>query len=247
MLLNSKANPQNLGVRPCKMGSNENTKGDVLSSYSIPKESEKVLREALLNNPKIAKDIPHEAKAFASRITFNGSDHPSIPINWRFAESAASLKGLEACMIAALVKRKYDVDVAGAEINVDHAQLFFMSTLTWTIHPDTDQPIQIGRNFDKLHGIIPNYDIHKSTSSLWRIAATNIYRTKDDRFSHLHGSMNPDPSLESIGFPTDRPELKTWEETVQPFIEKIATLESAELQRLASDVYKQAGVVAETV
>jgi hypothetical protein len=229
------------------MGSMDNSYRDALSSYSIPEESKKLLREALLNNPKIDKDIPQEAQEFASRITFTGSDHPSIPINWRFAESAASLKGLEACMIAALVKRKYDIDVTGAEINVDHAQLFFMSALTWTIHADTEQPITIAKNVDKLDALIPNYDYHQSTSSLWRTAATNIYRTKDGRYFHLHGSMNPGPSLESIGFPMDRPELKTWPETVQPFIEKMATLESAEMQRLASDVYKQAGVVAETV
>ncbi len=30
-----------------------------------------------------------------NKVKFVGSDAPSIPINWRFAESVASLKGLE--------------------------------------------------------------------------------------------------------------------------------------------------------
>lgn len=217
-----------------------------LSSYSVPSESQRLLTSALLKNPKITKDIPQEAQAFASRVTFTGSRLPAIPINWRFAESAASLKAFEACMVAALVKRKYDVDLAGAEINTDHAQLFFMSTIVWQIHPDTGGVISFS-NMDKLDELIPNYDFHKMSASLYRNCATNIYRTKDGRFFHLHGSMNPDPTLESVGLPVDRPELATWDDAMQPFIEKLATIDAADMQHRASDVYKQAGVIAETV
>lgn len=216
-------------------------------SYSVPRESQSLLSSALLKNPKISKDIPGEAAAFASKVRFTGSDLPSIPINWRFAESAASLKGFEACVVAALLKKKYNVDLKGAEINIDHAQLFFMSTLVWQINPGTDKAISLGKNIELLDDFIPNYDFHKQTSTLYRACATNIYRTKDGKYFHLHGSMNPNPTLESIGLPEDRPELATWEDAMQPFIEKLATIESGEMQRLASDVYKQAGVIAETV
>lgn len=230
------------------MGSITTPTPDTLSSYSISEESKKLLVEGLLNNPKIAKYIPQEAHEFASRISFKGSKLPQIPINWRFAESAASLKAFEACIIHALLKRKYNVELTGAEINTDHAQLFFMSTLVWQINPDTDDAIVYGvRNMDKLDKLIPNYDIHQMGSSWYRHCATNIYRTKDGRFFHLHGSMNPNPTLESIGLPMDRPELTTFEDAVQPFIEKMATIDSAEMQHRASDVYKQAGVIAETL
>lgn len=229
------------------MGSIDSSIPTSVGSYSVPSESQRLLTEALLNNPKIAKDLPKEAHDFASRVAFHGTDLPSIPINWRFAESASSLKGFEACLIAALLKRKYNVELTGAQINTDHAQLFFMSTLLWQIYPGTDDVISSGRNMDKLDALVPNYDIHKMASSLYRQCVTNIYRTKDNRFFHLHGSMNPKPSLDSIGFPEDRPELTTWEDAMQPFIEKLATIDSAEMQHLASDVYKQAGVIAETV
>ncbi|EHY56121.1 hypothetical protein HRR83_008640 [Exophiala dermatitidis] len=217
-------------------------------SYSVPAESKTLLIEGLLENPKISKYLPREAQEFASGITFEGSDLPQIPINWRFAESAASLKALEACTIYALLKRKYNVELSGAEINTDHAQLFFMSTLLWQINPNTENAIVYGvKGMDKLDALIPNYDFHQASSSLYRLCATNIYRTKDGRFFHLHGSMNPDPTLESIGLPKDRPELTTWEDALQPFIAKLATIDSAEMQHRASDVYKQAGVIANTV
>lgn len=230
------------------MGSIDTPVPETLSSYSIPSEARSLLTKALLSNPKIAQDIPKEANDFASRITFKGTDLPSIPINWRFAESAASLKAFEACIVSALLKRKYDVDLTGAEINTDHAQLFFMSVLLWQIHPDTEHVISMmGKNVDKVDELIPNYDFHKMASSLYRLCTTNIYRTKDGKYFHLHGSMDPNPSLESIGLPADRPELKTWEDAMQPFIDKMATVDSAEMQHLASDVYRQAGVIAETV
>lgn len=217
------------------------------SSYSVLSESRKLLLHALLDHPKIKKDIPHEAIKFASHIVFHGADLPSIAINWRFAESVASLKALEACMISTLVKRKYDVELSGAQINVDHAQLFFMSALVWTIHPDTKHSIGSGKNMDKLDEIIPNYDFHKMWSNPYRTCATNIYRTKDHRFFHLHGGMNPKPTLDCLGLPGDRPDVQTWDEATRPYIQRLENIDSTELQHLVTDVYQQAGVIVETV
>jgi hypothetical protein len=54
--------------------------------------------------------------------------------------------------------------------------------------------------------------------------------------------MNPDPSLESIGLPHDLHQPSV-EESWKPFIEKIGQIDSHEMQRLASDVHKQAGTI----
>jgi hypothetical protein len=90
---------------------------EILKSYSIPEESRKLLIEGIVNNPLIKPDIPAEAVDYASRVKFEGSNLPSIPINWRFAESVSSLKGFEAAMVMALLKRKYGVDVEEARVN----------------------------------------------------------------------------------------------------------------------------------
>lgn len=78
--------------------------------YSVPAEAEQLFHKGLLENPLISKDLPKEAEECSRKVKFTGSDEPSIPINWRFAESAASLKGLEATMINVLLKRKYGLD-----------------------------------------------------------------------------------------------------------------------------------------
>jgi hypothetical protein len=86
-------------------------------SYSVPREAEKVFHEGILNNDLISKDLPAEVKESACKIHFTGTDRPSIPINWRFAESAAALKALEASVIGALLKRKYGIEAPAVEIN----------------------------------------------------------------------------------------------------------------------------------
>jgi hypothetical protein len=215
--------------------------------YSVPNEAQQIYREGILKNPLIAKYLPQEALDFSDSVHFVGSDSPSIPISWRFAESAASLKALEASLISALLKRKYSTAISSATINTDHAQLFFASTLVWKLNPDTDQELGPDHaNDSRMSEYIKDYDFHKQTSSLHRINATNIYRTKDGRYFHLHGSMNPNPTLDSVGLPHER-QATTWEEAWEPFFEKLSCVESSEMQRLATDVYQQAGVICESL
>ena len=87
------------------------------SSYSVPKEAQKVFYEGIFSNDLITKDLPAEVRKPARKVQFTGTDRPTIPINWRFAESAAALKALEASVIGALLKRKYGVDAPVVEIN----------------------------------------------------------------------------------------------------------------------------------
>ncbi|KIX08137.1 uncharacterized protein Z518_02793 [Rhinocladiella mackenziei CBS 650.93] len=220
-----------------------------LGLYSVPEEAGKVFIEGIANNPKLTSLLPEDVFAFASRIKLVGNDSPSIPINWRFAESATALKMLEACMIAKLVEKKYGTKLSGATINTDHASLFLMSTLLYTVYPDTEDAIPgtlAGPELARLDAKIPNYDFRQMQSSRHRICATSIYKTKDHRYFHIHGSMDPNPTLESIGLPMDS-KATTWEEARAPFIEKLSQIDSQEMQRLATDVYGQAGVICESI
>ena len=54
--------------------------------------------------------------------------------------------------------------------------------------------------------------------------------------------MNPEPTQESVGLPHDM-DLAESEDPWKPYEEKLASIESDEMQRLASDVYKQAGTI----
>jgi hypothetical protein len=86
-------------------------------AYSIPQETQKVFQDGILKNQLIASTLPKEIDECAKTVRFEGTDKPTIPINWRFAESISALKGLEAAMVNVLLKRKYGLEPQEAVIN----------------------------------------------------------------------------------------------------------------------------------
>lgn len=96
------------------MTTTHDAQGD--EAYSVPAEAQKVFLAGILQNP-LMKGLPAEIHNAAAAIKFVGSDDPSIAINWRFAESIASLKAFEGAMLSVLLQRKYGVKAA--EIVVD--------------------------------------------------------------------------------------------------------------------------------
>lgn len=217
------------------------------STYSVPDEASKLFQQGILNNPLIAKDLPPEAQECSKTISFTGTAFPSIPINWRFAESVSSLKALEATLVNVLLKRKYNVNPQEVVVNTDHAELYIMSALLYSVDPENHalNTAKASTPEGKLvfNTLFPDYDIHNAQSSPHRQSATNIYKCKDGRYFHLHGSMNPEPTLKSLGLPPDDASIKTPEDSWVAFEDKIAQIDSEDLQKLASDVYKQAGTI----
>lgn len=72
----------------------------------------------------------------------------------------------------------------------DHAQLFFMSTLLWTVDPEGDNIpalAAISDKGEKLSTYFPSWDKHRLQATPHRASCTNIYKTKDGRYFHLHG------------------------------------------------------------
>ncbi|OCK85885.1 alpha-methylacyl-CoA racemase [Lepidopterella palustris CBS 459.81] len=216
------------------------------TGYSVPQETKELFLNGIILNPLIAPTLPSNIEECAEKVHFEGNNKPSIPINWRFAESISSLKGLEAAMINALLRSKYGIEPQKVIVNTDHAQLFIMSALLWTIDPKgealTTATAKTPEGKAQFEKYFKNWDIHDPAIGFHRQSTTNIYRTRDRKFFHLHGSMNPDPMLKSLGLPSQRDVTKI-EESWKPFEEKIAQINSEDLQRLASDEYKQAGTI----
>jgi crotonobetainyl-CoA:carnitine CoA-transferase CaiB-like acyl-CoA transferase len=219
-----------------------------MTSYSVPAEAKKVLKNGLLNHP-FHKDLPAECRNFFDLIKFTGRDQPGIAINWRFAESVSSLKGLEAILVNVLLGRKYGLPAQEVVINTDHAQLFLMSCLIAEVNFDpkaADSPVQPSelRELSAAHAQhFPSWDLHKQVSSNYRKSVTNIYKCRDGRYFHLHASLNPDPSLEAIGCPWDMPELTTVEDSWAPFVAKMAEKDAEEWDHILGEEARQAATI----
>lgn len=94
------------------------------ASYSIPIETQSLFWNGIVKNDLINTELSKcfhddaELQECASKVKFQGSATPCIPINWRFAESVSALKGLEGMMVNLLLKRKYG-DVGVQDVVVD--------------------------------------------------------------------------------------------------------------------------------
>lgn len=216
------------------------------NGYSVPSETLKVFKNAVLANPLIAKDLPPEIKEASAPIHVVGSDSPSVPVNYRFAEGIASLKVLEAALVNVLLKRKYGLDPQSATIDTDHAILFVMSSILWTLDPS-------GLNFSpgstrsvpELEKYFPSYDKHRRDVSAYRSAATNIYKCADGKYFHTHGSLNPDPTQDSLELPHDF-EASNYDEAIKPYMEAMSRIKGQEMDNKYNNTYKQAGTLCYT-
>lgn len=86
------------------------TETGAAARYSVPEQADSLFRAGVLGNPLIAKNLPAGAVEASKSIRFEGSDEPSLPVNWRFAESIAALKAYEATVVNVLLQRKYGVE-----------------------------------------------------------------------------------------------------------------------------------------
>lgn len=214
-----------------------------MPAYSIPLQAGELLSTGILSNP--LHDLPADIKEAAILVEYVGSDEPCMPINWRFAESIASIKGLEGAMLNVLLKRKYGIPYQKIVIDTDHAQLYFMSPLLYTYSldgKDVSATLSLNSGLEKY---FPNYDTHDVKNLYMRTMCTTMYKTKDCRFYHLHGSMNPRITLTALDIPrSHETEVSSLDRAGEIFAEKVAEYEAEAIETLMNVKYRQAGTVA---
>lgn len=124
-----------------------------------------------------------------------------------------------------------------------------MSVLLWSLDPE-------GRNVsfaeirsddkakDFYFSCFKDYDNHKSLEGPYRCGTSNIYQTRDDRFYHLHGSLNPDVVFRMLKLPLEPPGGEdTWERVLPVFRAALAQWDSEAIDKLSNNVVKTAGAI----
>ncbi|KAF5627064.1 acyl transferase carnitine dehydratase [Fusarium sp. NRRL 52700] len=206
-----------------------------MSSYSIFTEATRILNEVLLQDPKLK--LPDSFAKAAEKVKFMGEDdQPFILTPLKITESSAALNALVATAANVVAAERYGIGYQNVEINTDLATLFLESVLLPTIG---------GKHFTqnkKMLAELAKMDLHLMSKPI-RQYATNVYRTKDRRWYHLHGSMNALPTMEMLG--VEDSDVST-EEAFEIYTEKVAQWDSKDIEKVANEKYKQAGVVCYT-
>ncbi|KAF4463489.1 caib baif family enzyme [Fusarium albosuccineum] len=202
-----------------------------MEGYSVQDESHRILHERLLDDERLA--LPASFKEAAKKIMFAGDDpRPFVPTPCKITESVSSLTALVAAAASAVAADRYGIDYQDIELNTDLATIFLESIMFPTVngksfieHPRLIEELKIGDLYD---GSNP---IHQQ--------ATNIYKTKDGRFYHLHGSMNAAPTMEMLGV---EEQTATREEAIKIYADKVAQHDADFLEKKANDELREAGV-----
>jgi len=92
----------------------------MVAKYSVPEEAQKCPLNGILHH-KGHKSLPKECYDYVNLVKYVGDDQPKMAINWRLAESVASLKGFEAVLLNLLLSRKYHPPPQEVTINTAHA------------------------------------------------------------------------------------------------------------------------------
>ncbi|KAF4415456.1 acyl- transferase carnitine dehydratase [Fusarium acutatum] len=206
-----------------------------MSNYSISTEATRILNEVLLQDPKL--QLPDSFVKAAEKVKFVGEDdQPFILTPLKITESSAALNALVATAANVVAAERYGINYQNVEINTDLATLFLESVLLPTIG---------GKHFmqnNKMLAELAKMDLHQMSKTVRRYA-TNVYRTKDGRWYHLHGSMNALPTMQMLG--VEDSDVST-EEAFEIYTKKVAQWDSQDIEKAANEKYKQAGVICYT-
>ncbi|KAI9306524.1 putative L-carnitine dehydratase [Cunninghamella echinulata] len=226
-----------------------------MNKYNLQEECMNLFHSSIIDNDKVT--YSSDLKQLAStKLRFEGSQQPGIPINWRFAESISVLKAFEGLSILDLVQKKYNTTIDNITINTDHAQVFIMSAFTNQLaltQKNEEEEIEekrIGTSNslyqDLYNQLFKNQDYFKSTM-LYNFGTCTIYETKDNKFYHLYGSMQPQIIQKAIGMPLadqDESFSKLPFEKIWPlYQEKCLKYTAEELDTLSNDQHGQAGTI----
>ncbi|PYH70394.1 CAIB/BAIF family enzyme [Aspergillus vadensis CBS 113365] len=173
-----------------------------------------------------------------SQVQFH-SDSETIyyPIPFKVTETLAALKGIEGALAALIADLQSGTKPHERKttINLERATLFGFQALATKINGYSGSDPEVKR-------YLKDTDIHAAQSNPYRRMAASMYRTKDDNeFFHLHGSLNPTPTLNMIGLDSHCAYLTNYDDIINTIQSQVQKFSAAELETL-NETYRQAGV-----
>lgn len=210
-------------------------------SRPISVEAARILETRLLNDP--ALNVPRSIAERFSSVSFEPRDAtPVIPTPCKISESAAALWALVGLFAAQIDEDRYGAGEGprGVRVDVLQATLFPFSAFLFEIDGkgiwdpsvrDRTRHLDLGRFMEPYRGL-----------------ATNIYRTRDGGFFHLHGSLDTTQTLNMLGLPQHRHDLTAQDTAAikKIYADAVAQHDARWLDLEANEFYRQAGTICYT-
>ncbi|GAB1320643.1 hypothetical protein MFIFM68171_10853 [Madurella fahalii] len=162
-----------------------------------------------------------------------------FPTPLKEQDAVAAIKGLEACLAAAIADLRYGMSSRKIQVDTDKVSTFLMSAYLTTLDG-------MGKADPRIREKIPDTDLNQAQSVLYRRLSANLYRTKNPgEYYHIHGSLDADVTLEMLGLPKHNPELTDYRTIINHIESAVMRYTTAELDQLNLQ-NRQAGIQALT-
>ncbi|KAJ4318796.1 hypothetical protein N0V94_004220 [Neodidymelliopsis sp. IMI 364377] len=161
----------------------------------VPTDTARIFRLIASQTPGFTQD-----EAMLSKVRFTGEDYPVIPGPIKATSVAAALHAM--CGVIAdeiLALRGLEDKNRGITVNTTHAAIWFGCVAATYLNGNDVLTMAAQK---KLGGVLPDWEQGWTDTPL-KYRATALYPTKNpETWYSLHGSMNAEPVLKSIGIDT---------------------------------------------
>ena len=206
---------------------------------TIAAEAQRILDERLLHNKGLK--IPASVADRLSSVSFTPSDAPPIiPTPCKISESAAALWALVGLFSAKIYEDRYGSGPQKVDVDIHQITLFPFSAFLFEI--DGKGISDISLKDRTRHMDLGNF------TEPYRALATNVYKTGDGRFYHLHGGLNTTATLDMLDLPQTRPDLTAKDiATIKGiYAEAVGQHDGRWLDLEANEFWRQAGTICYT-
>ncbi|KAK4106771.1 CoA-transferase family III [Parathielavia hyrcaniae] len=188
-------------------------------------------------------ELPDTISAFTKAVevtpTSGKGDQVCFPTPLREQETTAAIKALEACAAAAIAKLRYGEETKWIQVDTDKVSAFLMSAYITTLDG-------ISKADPRIKARIPDTDLNRAQSVLYRRMSANLYRTKNSgEYYHIHGSLDADVTLQMLGLPKDVPDMTDYRTIINYIGSAVKQHTASELDAL-NLAHRQAGIQALT-
>lgn len=202
-------------------------------------KSAQTIFEGLVKDLKLP--LPVDARELSANVKFTlpPTDYPIIvPCPLKQCETIAALKALEGTVANAVGKLRFGIEQT-VEIDLQHATLFLFMAYLATINGYGKYETKM------LKDRLVDTDLLQAQSNLYRRLSANLYKTKDEKYFHIHGSLEATTTLNMIGLPGHDETQTEYRQSLKTIGDAVAKFTAEELETM-NEKLRQAGTTCYT-
>lgn len=206
-------------------------------SYSTTQEARRIL--GFLCKKSQALNLPREVPNNQDTVTFHSTtDRIYFPIPFKETETLAALKAVEALVAGEIANVRYGADTRKRAVSISLEAATYFGCQAYMAKVGGVGKLDSGVKFK-----LKDTDLLAAQSNGYRRMSANLYRTKDEKFFHIHGSLEATTTLNMIGLQGHRPDLTDYQEIIRTIESHVEQFTAAELETMNAEK-RQAGVTA---